>query len=136
MFDGKSFSETFFLSKSSRSQKSMSKSPTVLTNQTHFQMEVDMEQVGRVLSSDTLTYLTFEGVRLYEDHELCMRDRNSDPSSGVRGLHLLVTAISEFIFALQTFSKFRHLPDQVLSPSHFLFPILPFVQKFALKANQ
>ena len=41
-----------------------------------------------------------------------MRDRNASPSSGLRGLHLLVTAISEFIAALETFTKFRHLADQ------------------------
>ena len=65
-----------------------------------------------MLSIETLSYLTFEGVRLYEDHELCIRDRNSQQSSGLRGLHLLVTAISEFIDAIDTFTKFRHLPEQ------------------------
>ena len=65
-----------------------------------------------MLSIETLSYLTFEGFRLYEDHELCIRDRNSQQSWGLRGLHLLVTAISEFIDAIDTFTKFRHLPEQ------------------------
>ena len=61
---------------------------------------------------ETISFLTFEGVRLYEELELCARDRNAELLSGQRALHLLVTAISEFADALETYSKFQHLSDK------------------------
>ena len=61
---------------------------------------------------ETISYLTFEGVRFFEELELCTRDRNVELTSGLRSLHLLVTAISEFIDALETYSSFTHLSEK------------------------
>ena len=45
------------------------------------QLEVELEQIGSVLSVETVAYLTYEGVRFFEELELAVRsqrERSSD----------------------------------------------------------
>ena len=64
-----------------------------------------------VLTVETAAFLTFEGVRFYEELELAVReqkDRPVDLRPHLRRIHLVVTALREFIQTLQTYSNFTH----------------------------
>ena len=64
-----------------------------------------------MLSIETISYLTFEGIRAFEELELAIRDGSSDINPKMRRMHLLVTAIYESIQALEAYSKFTHLSE-------------------------
>ncbi|XP_063617783.1 protein timeless-like isoform X1 [Cydia splendana] len=73
------------------------------------QIELDLKQISGVLSFDIVSYLTAEGVNLCEQFELAVKlDRNNlKPSS--RRLHLVVTAIREFVQAIEVYKNFPHI---------------------------
>ncbi|XP_063529184.1 protein timeless-like isoform X2 [Cydia strobilella] len=73
------------------------------------QIELDLKHISGVISFDIVSYLTAEGVNLCEQFELAVKlDRNNlKPSS--RRLHLVVTAIREFIQAIEVYKKFPHI---------------------------
>merc|ERR1719491_1883711 len=78
------------------------------------QLEVEVEQIGPVLTVETVAFLTFEGVRFYEELELAVReqkDRPVDLRPHLRRIHLVVTALREFIQTLQTYSNFTHFSE-------------------------
>merc|ERR1719158_1145704 len=68
------------------------------------QLEIGFDQVGGVISLRTLSYITFEGVELLETLEMAHRTRNGEVAGHVRRLHLVVTALREFI---QTIANYR-----------------------------
>lgn len=76
------------------------------------QLEVELEQIGPVLSIDILAYLTYEGVRLFEELELACRQRTVDLKPPLRRMHLVVTAIHEFIKTLGIYEKFTHFSKE------------------------
>merc|ERR1719464_1862893 len=45
------------------------------------QLEVQLEQIGPVLTVETVAFLTFEGVRFYEELELAVREQKDRPVS-------------------------------------------------------
>ena len=58
-----------------------------------------------------MAYLTYEGVRFFEDLELAVRERRERPVDlrpHLRRIHLVVTALREFFQALETYAKFSH----------------------------
>ena len=61
-----------------------------------------------MLSIPTISYLTYEGVRFYEELELASREKTVDLKPHLRRMHLVVTAIHEFITTLETYSGFSH----------------------------
>ncbi|XP_063358533.1 protein timeless-like isoform X2 [Cydia amplana] len=73
------------------------------------QIELDLKQISGVISFDIVSYLTAEGVNLCEQFELAVKlDRNNlKPSS--RRLHLVVTAIREFVQAIEVYKKCPHI---------------------------
>ncbi len=78
------------------------------------QLEVELEQIGPVLSVETVAYLTYEGVRFFEELELAVREQREravDLRPHLRRIHLVVTALREFIQTLQTYAKFSHFTD-------------------------
>ena len=73
-----------------------------------------------VLTVETVAFLTFEGVRFYEELELAVReqkDRPVDLRPHLRRIHLVVTALREFIQTLQTYSNFTHFSGKELTLS-------------------
>ena len=71
-----------------------------------------------VLTVETVAFLTFEGVRFYEELELAVReqkDRPVDLRPHLRRIHLVVTALREFIQTLQTYSNFTHFSGKKLT---------------------
>ena len=75
------------------------------------QLEVELEQIGPVLSVETVAYLTYEGVRFFEDLELAVREQRERPVDlrpHLRRIHLVVTALREFFQTLETYAKFSH----------------------------
>merc|ERR1712223_1906504 len=78
------------------------------------QLEVQLEQFGSVLTVETVAFLTFEGVRFYEELELAVREQKERPVDlrpHLRRIHLVVTALREFIQALQTYANFTHFTE-------------------------
>ncbi len=61
-----------------------------------------------MLSLGTLSYLTYEGVRFFEELELACRERTVDLKPHLRRMHLVTTAIHEFILTLCTYLDFTH----------------------------
>ena len=69
-----------------------------------------------LLSVETLTYLIFEGVNFCEEFELALREHRTDLKPHLRRLHLLVTALHEFIETLKTYSQSTHFTKEVREP--------------------
>jgi len=65
------------------------------------QLELDLEHISPVLSYDILSYLTFEGVAMSETLAICKEDLKPH----LRRMHLVVTAIREFVQAVEIYSK-------------------------------
>ncbi|XP_004518569.1 protein timeless isoform X3 [Ceratitis capitata] len=75
------------------------------------QLELDMEHISAVLTFDVISYLTYEGVSLCEQLELNSRQEGSDLKPYLRRMHLVVTAIREFLQAIETYKKVTHLSE-------------------------
>ncbi|ALC38836.1 tim [Drosophila busckii] len=75
------------------------------------QLELDMEHINTILTYDVLSYLTYEGVTLCEQLELNARIEGADLKPYLRRMHLVVTAIREFLQAIETYSKIAHLNE-------------------------
>ncbi|XP_068151908.1 protein timeless [Drosophila tropicalis] len=75
------------------------------------QLELDMEHIDTILTYDVLSYLTYEGVTLCEQLELNARQEGSDVKPYLRRMHLVVTAIREFLQAIETYKKVTHLSE-------------------------
>ena len=71
------------------------------------------------MSVETIAHLTYEGVRFFEELELAVRAQRErhdttrhDLRPHLRRMHLVVTALREFIQTLQTYAKFSHFTDE------------------------
>lgn len=76
------------------------------------QIALDVEHVCSVLTYDILSYLTAEGVNLCEQFELSMKLDGNDLKPSIRRLHLVVTALREFIQATEVYRKFSHVCNE------------------------
>uniref|UniRef100_A0A182MZ03 Timeless n=1 Tax=Anopheles dirus TaxID=7168 RepID=A0A182MZ03_9DIPT len=76
------------------------------------QLELDLEHINSVLSFDIISYLTYEGVMLCEQLEQLSRATETDIKPCLRRIHLVVTAIREFLQALDTYKKSTHLTQE------------------------
>lgn len=74
------------------------------------QLEIGIDLIGKVVSFETLSYVTYEGVDQIETLELANRGRKEDLGPILRRIHLVVTALREF---LQTVASYR---EKNLSP--------------------
>ncbi|KAL7044055.1 hypothetical protein ACKWTF_001754 [Chironomus riparius] len=73
------------------------------------QLELDLEHISSVLCFDIISYLTYEGVNLCEQLELISRQQGGDLKPYLRRIHLVVTAIREFLQALEVYKRSNHL---------------------------
>jgi timeless protein len=69
------------------------------------QLELDMDHLSDIFSIDLLCYLAWEGVRETEQFELGLLQPMADLKPCLRRLHLGVTAIREYLQALETYSR-------------------------------
>ncbi|XP_049865864.1 protein timeless [Pectinophora gossypiella] len=76
------------------------------------QIELDLEHVCSVLSYDIISYLTAEGVNLCEQFELAIKLDGNDLKPSIRRLHLVVTAIREFVQAIEVYKKFSNIDGE------------------------
>ncbi|XP_039278663.1 protein timeless [Nilaparvata lugens] len=76
------------------------------------QLELDLEHVSPVLSYETVSYLTFEGVNLCEQLEISKQQPEANLSPFIRRIHLVVTALREVLQTVETYKKFSHLEEQ------------------------
>ncbi|XP_055680869.1 protein timeless isoform X3 [Lutzomyia longipalpis] len=84
------------------------------------QLELDLEHINSVLSFEIVSYLTYEGVSLCEQLELAAKQQSPDLKPCLRRMHLVVTAIREFLQALETYKKISHLNDDDKEHLRFL----------------
>jgi len=94
-------------------QEQLCKNTTLEMDKSHFlwlityflkfasELELDLEHISPVLSYEILSYLTFEGVAVSETLALC----KDDLKPHLRRLHLVVTAIREFVQAVEIYTK-------------------------------
>ncbi|XP_034473060.1 protein timeless isoform X2 [Drosophila innubila] len=75
------------------------------------QLELDMKHIDTILTYDVLSYLTYEGVSLCEQMEMNARQEGNDLKPNLRRMHLVVTAIREFLQAIETYNKIAHLSE-------------------------
>ncbi|XP_074032694.1 timeless isoform X2 [Leptinotarsa decemlineata] len=75
------------------------------------QLELDPEHISPVLSYEILSYLIFQGVWVYEELEISCRIPEIDLKPCLRRLHLVVTAIREFLQGVESYQKMFHLND-------------------------
>jgi len=73
------------------------------------QLEIGLDQIGTVLSFRTLSYITYEGVELLETLELANRERRVDINPHLRRMHLVVTALREFIQTVSSYNEIKNL---------------------------
>ncbi|XP_059481526.1 protein timeless isoform X2 [Neocloeon triangulifer] len=76
------------------------------------QLELELENIGPVLSSRVVSYLTFEGVNVCEQLQLALMQQEMDLKPCLRRLHLVVTAVREFIQAVDTYRKSNNLSQE------------------------
>lgn len=76
------------------------------------QLELDLEHISSVLCFDIVSYLTYEGVNLCEQLELVSRQQGADLKPYLRRIHLVVTAIREFLQALEVYKRSNHLSPE------------------------
>jgi len=76
------------------------------------QLELDLEHISSVLCFDIVSYLTYEGVNLCEQLELISRQQGADLKPYLRRIHLVVTAIREFLQALEVYKRSNHLSSE------------------------
>ncbi|XP_071454138.1 protein timeless isoform X2 [Hetaerina americana] len=70
------------------------------------QLGLEFENISMVLSYDILSYLVYEGVGLCEEVQLALHHyRELDIKTCLRRIHLVVTAIREFVQAVETYGK-------------------------------
>uniref|UniRef100_A0A6B2E730 Putative dna topoisomerase i-interacting protein n=1 Tax=Phlebotomus kandelakii TaxID=1109342 RepID=A0A6B2E730_9DIPT len=84
------------------------------------QLELDLEHINSVLSFEIVSYLTYEGVSLCEQLDLATKQQSPDLKPCLRRMHLVVTAIREFLQALDTYKKISHLNDEDKEHLRFL----------------
>ena len=75
-------------------------------------------------------YLIFEGVEFCEEFELAVREHKPDLRAHIRRLHLLVTAMHEFIETLKTYSLSTHFAKE------FQEPIQKVMEAVGIKKNK
>lgn len=76
------------------------------------QLELDLEHITSVLSFDIISYLTYEGIHLCEQLELTSRQYGTDMKPYLRRIHLVVTAIREFLQTLEVYKRSSHLSPE------------------------
>ena len=84
------------------------------------QLEVGLDQIGGVISFRILSYLTYQGVQLQETLEISNRERNSDSPAHIRRMHLVVTALREFIQTIAIYGEIKTLTLSEKSQLHRL----------------
>lgn len=76
------------------------------------QLELDIEHINSVLSYEVLSYLTYEGVNLCEQIQCDSKVPGTDLRPSLRRMHLVITAIREFINSLEVYKKSTHLSNE------------------------
>nr|CAD7405799.1 unnamed protein product [Timema cristinae] len=76
------------------------------------QLELELEHVSGVLSYEVLSYLVYEGVLVCEQLEMFSKRQDGDMKPCLRRMHLAVTAIREFLQAVNVYSKMTHLSQK------------------------
>lgn len=75
------------------------------------QLEIDLQHMKGVLTFEVVSFLTYEGANLCEQYELLRTQQESDLSTNLRKVHLVVTAIREILQTISSYKKMKHLSD-------------------------
>ncbi|XP_018336534.1 protein timeless [Agrilus planipennis] len=76
------------------------------------ELELEWEMLKPVLSFQIISYLVFQGVWIYEELEILYKNAESEIRPSLRRLHLTVTALKEFLQAVDTYSKATCLTER------------------------
>ena len=73
------------------------------------QLEIGLDQIGSIISFRILSYITYQGVELLETLEVANRERSASISGHLRRMHLVVTALREFIQTIVNYGETKSL---------------------------
>uniref|UniRef100_A0A1B6GIL8 Timeless N-terminal domain-containing protein n=1 Tax=Cuerna arida TaxID=1464854 RepID=A0A1B6GIL8_9HEMI len=73
------------------------------------QLELDLDLISPVLSHDTISYLTYEGVSLCEELEVAKLDVGENLTGILSKLYLIVSCLKEIIITVEGYRKVTHL---------------------------
>lgn len=73
------------------------------------QLEIGLDQIGPIISFRILSYITYQGVELLETLEVARRERSSNITGHLRRMHLVVTALREFIQTIVNYGETNSL---------------------------
>ncbi|XP_063236784.1 protein timeless isoform X2 [Bacillus rossius redtenbacheri] len=76
------------------------------------QLELDFKHVSEVLSWDVMAYLVYEGAHVCEQLETAAFFPGQDVKPYLRRMHLVVTAIREFLERVTAFKRMPHLSPE------------------------
>lgn len=75
------------------------------------QLEIDLENLRSVLSFKIISYIVYEGVSICEQVELNSQHKGNDLKPYLRRMHLVITAIREFLQALESYKNVSDLTE-------------------------
>ncbi|XP_046676926.1 protein timeless-like isoform X1 [Homalodisca vitripennis] len=73
------------------------------------QLELDLDLISPILSHDTISYLTYEGVNLCEELEVAKLDVGEKLTGILSKLYLIVSCLKEIIITVEVYRKVTHL---------------------------
>uniref|UniRef100_T1GLZ6 Timeless N-terminal domain-containing protein n=1 Tax=Megaselia scalaris TaxID=36166 RepID=T1GLZ6_MEGSC len=74
-------------------------------------LEIDLENLRSVLSFKIISYIVYEGVSICEQVELNSQHKGNDLKPYLRRMHLVITAIREFLQALESYKNVSDLTE-------------------------
>jgi len=92
------------------------------------QLEVDVKHLSEIFTVDLLSHLTWEAVMETELFAVASLVETSDLKPCLRRLHLGVTAIREYLQALETYSRLTHLCDEDRKTIMTIHSALPLIR--------
>lgn len=75
------------------------------------QLEIDLEHLRSVLNFKIISYIVYEGVSICEQVELNSQQKGNDLKPYLRRMHLVITAIREFLQALESYKNVSGLTE-------------------------
>lgn len=75
------------------------------------ELQLDLDHIRSILTYNVISYLTYEGVNICELLDLSSRQEGIDLKPYLRSLHSVVTAIREFLKAIEDLKKGNHLSN-------------------------
>lgn len=75
------------------------------------QLEIELENLRCVLNFKIISYIVYEGVSICEQIEMNSQQKSNDLKPCLRRIHLVITAIKEFLQALESYKNLSGITE-------------------------